>query len=157
MAPRAALLVRALACAAARRTFDRGVARLAQPPRSAAGQGRERAPPMERHTCHTQSGWCVPPSCPSCLIRSFGCTIVVTNDNIEDPLLDTDDESSSLNPERREEHQAAVSVPEALLRVEFRRPLAIVCFSMLCQQLSGLYSLPSDRKLYGPLTSYLQV
>ncbi|KAI0721492.1 general substrate transporter [Cerioporus squamosus] len=63
----------------------------------------------------------------------------VANENVEDPLLDPDDERSSLNPERREEHQAAVSVPQAILRVEFRRPLAIVCFSMLCQQLSVLY------------------
>ncbi|RDX42672.1 general substrate transporter [Lentinus brumalis] len=62
----------------------------------------------------------------------------VANENLEDPLLDPDDERSSLNPERREEHQPAVSVPQALVRAEFRRPLAIVCFSMLCQQLSGV-------------------
>ncbi|RPD65842.1 general substrate transporter [Lentinus tigrinus ALCF2SS1-7] len=62
----------------------------------------------------------------------------VADEDVEDPLLDTDDERSSLNPEHREEHQAAASVPQALLRAEFRRPLAIVCFSMLCQQLSGV-------------------
>ncbi|KAI0713278.1 general substrate transporter [Earliella scabrosa] len=60
------------------------------------------------------------------------------NEDIEDPLLGTDDERSSLHPDRREEHQAAATVPQVLLRAEFRRPLAIVCFSMLCQQLSGV-------------------
>ncbi len=69
--------------------------------------------------------------------RLLSDIVLVANENLEDPLLDPDDERSSLNPERREEHQPAVSVPQALVRAEFRRPLAIVCFSMLCQQLSG--------------------
>ncbi|KAI0747840.1 general substrate transporter [Daedaleopsis nitida] len=59
------------------------------------------------------------------------------NEDIEDPLLGGE-EHSSLNPDRREEHTAAVNVPQVLLRAEFRKPLAIVCFSMLCQQLSGV-------------------
>ncbi|KAH9946362.1 general substrate transporter [Epithele typhae] len=62
-------------------------------------------------------------------------------EDVEDPLLAAQDERSSLNPdmrERDEPHEAAVTVPQVLSRKEFRRPLAIVCFSMLCQQLSGV-------------------
>ncbi|KAI0807088.1 general substrate transporter [Fomes fomentarius] len=64
----------------------------------------------------------------------------VSNENPEDPLLGSDEERGSLNSHPREahQHQAAVTVPQVLLRAEFRRPLAIVCFSMLCQQLSGV-------------------
>ncbi|EIW60651.1 general substrate transporter [Trametes versicolor FP-101664 SS1] len=63
----------------------------------------------------------------------------VSNEDAEDPLLGADEESTSLNPARRaDEHEAAVNVPQVLLRREFRKPLAIVCFSMLCQQLSGV-------------------
>lgn len=65
---------------------------------------------------------------------------LVSNENPEDPLLGSNDERGSLNSHPREghQHQAAVTVPQVLLRAEFRRPLAIVCFSMLCQQLSGV-------------------
>ncbi|OSD02784.1 general substrate transporter [Trametes coccinea BRFM310] len=64
----------------------------------------------------------------------------VANEDAEDPLLGADpDENQSLNPDRRaDEHGAAVTVPQVVLRREFRKPLAIVCFSMLCQQLSGV-------------------
>lgn len=65
------------------------------------------------------------------------------NEDSEDPLLGTDEESASLNPTPRADAQeAAVNVPQVLLRREFRKPLAIVCFSMLCQQLSGESLLP---------------
>ena len=61
-------------------------------------------------------------------------------EDAEDPLLAGADERSSLNPDRREtQHQAAVTIPQAIFRAEFRHPLAIVCYSMLCQQLSGMY------------------
>lgn len=71
---------------------------------------------------------------------------VVSNEDAEDPLLGTDEESTSLNPARRaDEHEAAVNVPQVLLRREFRKPLAIVCFSMLCQQLSGKLCLRPTR------------
>ncbi|KAI8998903.1 general substrate transporter [Trametes punicea] len=64
----------------------------------------------------------------------------VANEDAEDPLLGNDnDENQSLNPNRRaDEHGPAVTVPQVLLRKEFRKPLAIVCFSMLSQQLSGV-------------------
>ncbi|KAI0637263.1 general substrate transporter [Trametes polyzona] len=63
----------------------------------------------------------------------------VSSEDAEDPLLGTDEESRSLNPNpRAEAHEAAANVPQVLLRREFRKPLAIVCFSMLCQQLSGV-------------------
>ena len=63
----------------------------------------------------------------------------VSDENAEDPLLAGDDERSSLNPDRREaQHQPAVTISQAIFRREFRQPLAIVCFSMLCQQLSGI-------------------
>ncbi|CDO69032.1 hypothetical protein BN946_scf184834.g39 [Trametes cinnabarina] len=62
------------------------------------------------------------------------------NEDAEDPLLGANtDENQSLNPDRRlDEHATAATVPQVLLRREFRKPLAIVCFSMLCQQLSGV-------------------
>ena len=75
-----------------------------------------------------------------------------------DPLFaapddNDDDERSALNPEHgREPHapppQPAVNVPQVVRRAEFRRPLAIVCFSMLCQQLSGvcLPACPQQRR-----------
>ncbi|KAI0332096.1 general substrate transporter [Cubamyces sp. BRFM 1775] len=61
----------------------------------------------------------------------------VANEDAEDPLLGSEQES--LNPNRStDSHGPAVAVPQVLLRREFRKPLAIVCFSMLCQQLSGV-------------------
>ncbi|KAI0781229.1 general substrate transporter [Trametes elegans] len=63
----------------------------------------------------------------------------VANEDVEDPLLGSA-ETSSLNPNHHEhEHQAAATVPQTLVRREFRKPLLIVCFAMLCQQLSVLY------------------
>ncbi|KAI0646783.1 general substrate transporter [Trametes meyenii] len=63
----------------------------------------------------------------------------VASEDAEDPLLGASDEHSSLNSDRRPDgHEAAVTVPQVVLRKEFRKPLAIVCFSMLCQQLSGV-------------------
>ncbi|THH31750.1 hypothetical protein EUX98_g2430 [Antrodiella citrinella] len=37
-----------------------------------------------------------------------------------------------------ESHDAAISIPQLLMAPELRRPLTIVCFSMLCQQCSGV-------------------
>ncbi|PIL23734.1 MFS general substrate transporter [Ganoderma sinense ZZ0214-1] len=54
------------------------------------------------------------------------------NEDAEDPLLGANDDH-----DRHEAQPHAVNVPSVLLRTEFRKPLAIVCFSMLCQQLSG--------------------
>lgn len=58
----------------------------------------------------------------------------------QDPLLgdlerDADDEGTAKVPE---EHQAAVSLLQLVTAPELRVPLIIVCFSMLCQQLSGM-------------------
>lgn len=55
------------------------------------------------------------------------------DEDAEDPLLGADDEH-----DRHDAQPHAVNVPAVLLRAEFRKPLAIVCFSMLCQQLSGV-------------------
>ncbi|KAM5531819.1 hypothetical protein V8D89_014518 [Ganoderma adspersum] len=55
------------------------------------------------------------------------------NENAEDPLLGANDDH-----DHHEIQSHAVNVPTVLLRTEFRKPLAIVCFSMLCQQLSGV-------------------
>jgi len=64
------------------------------------------------------------------------------NDDSEDPLLEAADrdeeEDEHLSPTDREEHAEALNVPKALVRPEVRRPLIIVCFSMLAQQLSGI-------------------
>ncbi|KAI0670661.1 general substrate transporter [Trametes maxima] len=63
----------------------------------------------------------------------------VASEDAEDPLLGASDEHSSVHSDRRPDgHEAAVTVPQVVLRREFRKPLAIVCFSMLCQQLSGV-------------------
>ncbi|KAI0085424.1 general substrate transporter [Irpex rosettiformis] len=58
----------------------------------------------------------------------------------QDPLLsdverDADQATSLKDPE---EHQASVSVPQLLTSTEFVKPLIIVCFAMLAQQLSGV-------------------
>ncbi|KAI0811033.1 general substrate transporter [Irpex lacteus] len=58
----------------------------------------------------------------------------------QDPLLaDVErDADHDTHPKDPEEHQAAVSVPQLLTSAEFRQPLMVVCFAMLCQQLSGV-------------------
>ncbi|KAI0948397.1 hypothetical protein AcV7_009153 [Taiwanofungus camphoratus] len=61
------------------------------------------------------------------------------NFDSEDPLLgvgapDEDEDPTVKDPDERE---GAISVPKLLTAPELRRPLTIVCFSMLCQQLSG--------------------
>ncbi|KAJ8462028.1 hypothetical protein ONZ51_g11165 [Trametes cubensis] len=72
----------------------------------------------------------------------------VASEDAEDPLLGSEHES--LNPNRgADSHGPAVAVPQVLLRREFRKPLAIVCFSMLCQQLSGV----NAGKEYSPMSS----
>ncbi|KAI0075467.1 general substrate transporter [Panus rudis PR-1116 ss-1] len=53
-----------------------------------------------------------------------------------DPLLG-DEESDSESEQGKESHEA-ISVPQSFTKPELRRPLTIVCFSMLCQQLSGV-------------------
>ncbi|GBE82524.1 Probable metabolite transport protein [Sparassis crispa] len=65
----------------------------------------------------------------------------VSNYDTEDPLLSTQNDDEDIEhqlPKDPEEHEAAISVPRLLIAPELRRPLAIVCFSMLCQQLSGI-------------------
>ena len=52
--------------------------------------------------------------------------------SVEDPLLDELEA-------HREENVAAFTVPQVLAARELRKPLAIVCFAMLSQQLSGTY------------------
>jgi len=51
-----------------------------------------------------------------------------------------DEDRSEGDPDERSEqaHSHAISVPQLLVAPELRRPLTIVCFSMLCQQLSGV-------------------
>ncbi|KAH8102879.1 general substrate transporter [Cristinia sonorae] len=62
---------------------------------------------------------------------TFGVTIPY--DNSEAPLLGEDEvEDQRVKPE------AAVSISQVLTAPELRRPLTIVCFSMLCQQTSGV-------------------
>ncbi|KAJ6500428.1 general substrate transporter [Mycena sanguinolenta] len=51
--------------------------------------------------------------------------------SVEDPLLDELEA-------HREENVAAFTVPQVLAARELRKPLAIVCFAMLSQQLSGI-------------------
>jgi MFS transporter, SP family, solute carrier family 2 (facilitated glucose transporter), member 3 len=61
-------------------------------------------------------------------------------DSSQEPLLtdverDAEDEGRAKDPE---EHQAAISTLQLFTASELRKPLIIVCFSMLCQQLSGM-------------------
>jgi len=51
--------------------------------------------------------------------------------SVEDPLLDELEA-------RRDESITALTVPQVLAARELRKPLAIVCFAMLSQQLSGI-------------------
>ncbi|PCH38728.1 general substrate transporter [Wolfiporia cocos MD-104 SS10] len=60
------------------------------------------------------------------------------NSESADPLLGTGDDEDDENAKADDEHDAAISVPKLLVASELRRPLAIVCFSMLVQQLSGI-------------------
>lgn len=57
-----------------------------------------------------------------------------------DPLLADDDEDPEDQRKAPEEHQAAISVRQLLAAPELRKPLIIVCSSMLCQQLSGSFT-----------------
>lgn len=74
---------------------------------------------------------------PRRITLSYTCAAL--NFDTEDPLLGSDEttveEDQSLKDS--EEHQAAITVPRLLVAKELRGPLTIVCFSMLCQQLSG--------------------
>ncbi|KZT03566.1 general substrate transporter [Laetiporus sulphureus 93-53] len=54
----------------------------------------------------------------------------------EDPLLNTEDADEDDQIKPVEEH--AISVPQLLVTPDLRRPLTIICFSMLVQQLSGV-------------------
>lgn len=53
------------------------------------------------------------------------------NRGVEDPLLEDE------RPRTAEED--TVSVPQLFASSELRRPLAIVCLAMICQQISGGY------------------
>ncbi|KIP10323.1 hypothetical protein PHLGIDRAFT_65930 [Phlebiopsis gigantea 11061_1 CR5-6] len=60
-------------------------------------------------------------------------------DTSREPLLsDVDVENDDARAQDPEEHHAAVSLPQLFTAAELRKPLIIVCFSMLCQQLSGV-------------------
>jgi hypothetical protein len=52
--------------------------------------------------------------------------------SVEDPLLEELEA-------HRDENVTALTVPQVLAARELRKPLAIVCFAMLSQQLSGTY------------------
>ncbi|PSR88841.1 hypothetical protein PHLCEN_2v4990 [Hermanssonia centrifuga] len=55
-----------------------------------------------------------------------------------DPLLGPEEVDVEIQRAKDpEDHQASVSLPQLLTAPELRKPLVIVCFSMLCQQLSG--------------------
>ena len=72
------------------------------------------------------------------------------NFDSQDPLLGADVEATEEEleagtpvpvvevPERNDQEEA-ITVPELLVTPGLRRPLTIVCFSMLVQQLSGVY------------------
>ena len=65
----------------------------------------------------------------------LGADVEVTEDEIEAgtpvPVVEV--------PERNDQEEA-ITVPELLVTPSLRRPLTIVCFSMLVQQLSGVYT-----------------
>ncbi len=84
-----------------------------------------------------------------CVLTSDG--VPAANEDAEDPLLGANDDD-----DHHEAQPHAVNVPTVLSRTEFRKPLAIVCFSMLCQQLSGK-SCPVNATLLRQLTAFEQV
>lgn len=76
-----------------------------------------------------------------CCQRLIVLASVAPNYDIEEPLLDADEQTivdEEIPIINANEHEATVSVPTLLTSPELRRPLAIVCFLMLCQQLSGM-------------------
>ncbi|GJE86819.1 MFS general substrate transporter [Phanerochaete sordida] len=65
------------------------------------------------------------------------------SDSPHDPLLgdverDAEDLDVTGQSKDTEDHQAAISILQLFTARELQRPLIIVCFSMLCQQLSGV-------------------
>ncbi|OCH95281.1 general substrate transporter [Obba rivulosa] len=63
------------------------------------------------------------------------------SDDAQDPLLSAGEDEEAVPVEhtaKADEHEAAISIPQLLSAPELRKPLTIVCFSMLCQQLSGI-------------------
>lgn len=62
------------------------------------------------------------------------------NYDSQDPLLGAEDPEADPEDVTKadDEHEGAISVPQLLVASELRRPLTIVCFSMLVQQLSGI-------------------
>lgn len=87
--------------------------------------------------------------------------IPASNFDSQDPLLGADVEATEEDvgtpvpvvevPERNDQEEA-ITVPELLATPGLRRPLTIVCFSMLVQQLSGAYFCPKSTFLLHPLT-----
>ncbi|KAJ3553577.1 hypothetical protein NM688_g3534 [Phlebia brevispora] len=65
-------------------------------------------------------------------------SVDIPSEGSRDPLLGNDEEDPEDQGKAPEEHQAAISLPQLLTAPELRKPLIIVCFSMLCQQLSGV-------------------
>ena len=63
--------------------------------------------------------------------------IALDEENISDPLLG-DAAGDAEERRSRDTRDDAVTVPQALVAANLRKPLLIVCFSMLCQQLSGV-------------------
>lgn len=73
---------------------------------------------------------------------------LVPSDSSRDPLLaDAERDAEDRGAKDPEEHQAAVSLPQLFTAPELRKPLIIVCFSMLCQQLSGVNAGTSPQTL----------
>ena len=66
--------------------------------------------------------------------------IAASDDAAADPLLgDTGFDAEEQRRRGPTSSGAAISVPQLFGARELRRPLTIVCFSMLCQQLSGTF------------------
>ncbi len=63
-----------------------------------------------------------------------------SDDTIVDPLLgEADFDAEEQRVRGSTSSGVAISVPQLFGARELRRPLTIVCFSMLCQQLSGMF------------------
>ena len=60
------------------------------------------------------------------------------SDDSSEPLLADENDPEDPHAKPLDEHQTAISLIGLLVTPELRKPLIIVCFSMLCQQLSGM-------------------
>lgn len=65
------------------------------------------------------------------------CSLLDDDENVSDPLLG--DAASDVEERRgRDTRDDAITIPKALVTPNLLKPLLIVCFAMLCQQLSGV-------------------